>query len=118
MASRWCKSLLPRLLLTWIPIPSNPCAVNCQLSANTDASSAGIVELTTDKNSFSAGMGDFVASGGSFDQTGWLRCDFLVTRKRASTPCARSACIPPGYLDPPVTSNFGNDGNSGGFSAD
>src|SRR5260370_29459175 len=75
-----------------------------------------IVELTTDKNSLLGWHGDFVASGGSFDQLdGSAAISLSREKERYSVRsfglhAARS-------LDPPVTNNFGNDGNSGGFSA-
>jgi hypothetical protein len=76
----------------------------------------GIVELTTDKNSLLGWHGDFAASGGSFDQLdGSAAISWSRERERYSVRAfgLHSAR----YLDPPVTSNFGNDGSSGGFSA-
>jgi len=76
----------------------------------------GIIELTTDKNTLLGWHGDFAASGGSFDQMdGSAAISFAREKERYSVRAfgLHSAR----YLDPPVTANFGNRGNSGGFSA-
>ncbi len=76
----------------------------------------GIVELTTDKNTQLGWHGNFDASGGSFDQLdGDAAISYSREKERYSV---RAFGLHSGrYLDPPVTDNFSNIGNSGGFSA-
>jgi hypothetical protein len=76
----------------------------------------GVVELTTDNNQLLGWHGDFTASGGSFDQLdGSAALSFSRENERYSVRA--SGLHSDRYLDPPVTGNFGNHGNSGGFSA-
>jgi len=76
----------------------------------------GIVELTTDKNTQLGWHGNFDASGGSFDQ---LDGDAAISYSREKERYSIRAfgLHSARYLDPPVTDNFSNAGNSGGFSA-
>ena len=76
----------------------------------------GIVEVTTDKTTRLGWHGSFDAAGGSFDQlAGDAAVSYAREKERYSVHAfgLHSAR----YLDPPVTSNFTNSGNSGGFSA-
>src|SRR5271166_456704 len=75
----------------------------------------GIVELTTDKNTLLGWHGEFDAAGGSFDQlNGSAAISYAREKDRFSI---RSFGLHSDwYLDPPVTGNFTDDGNSGGFS--
>jgi hypothetical protein len=76
----------------------------------------GVVELTTDNNPLLGWHGDFAASGGSFDQLeGSASLSFSRENERYSVRAF--GLHTDRYLDPPVTGNFSNDGNSGGFSA-
>ena len=76
----------------------------------------GIVELTTDKNTLLGWHGNLDAAGGSFDQ--W-NGDVGVTYAREKERYSLRAfgLHSDRYIDPPVTANFSNDGNSGGLSA-
>ena len=75
----------------------------------------GIVELTTDKNTLRGWHGSFDAAGGSFDQLDGAAAVSFAREKERYT--VRASGVHSGrYLDPPVTSNFDNRGNSGGFS--
>jgi len=76
----------------------------------------GIVELTTDKNTQLGWHGQFDAAGGSFDQ---LDGDAAISysRERERYSVRAFGLHSERYLDPPVTDNFTNTGNSGGFSA-
>jgi len=110
-----CKIAIPRLLRTWIPIPSNPCAwLTASYPAEYRRKLAASSNSPPTRIPFSAGTEIFVASGGSFDQLDGSAA-ISLSREKSATPCARSACIPPGYLDPPVTSNFSNGGNPADF---
>ena len=75
----------------------------------------GIVELTTDKNTQLGWHGTFDASGGSFDQ---LDGDAAISyaREKERYSIRAFGLHSARYLDPPVTDNFSNTGNSGGFS--
>ena len=75
----------------------------------------GIVELTTDKNTLLGWHGNFDAAGGSFDQ---ISGDAAISYSREHERYSIRAfgLHSSRYLDPPVTNNFGNNGNSGGFS--
>jgi hypothetical protein len=76
----------------------------------------GVVELTTDNNPLLGWHGDFASSGGSFDQLdGSAALSFSRENERYSVRAF--GLHSERYLDPPVTGNLGNDGNSGGFSA-
>jgi hypothetical protein len=76
----------------------------------------GIVELTTDKATRLGWHGSFTAAGGSFDQ---LNGDAAVSyaREKERYSVRASGLHSARYLDPPVTNNFTNEGNSGGFFA-
>ena len=76
----------------------------------------GIVELITDKTTRLGWHGSFDAAGGSLDQLGG---DAAVSyaREKERYSVRAFGLHSARYLDPPVTSNFTNNGNSGGFSA-
>lgn len=76
----------------------------------------GVVELTTDKNTQLGWHGGLDVSGGSFDQ---LEGDGAVSYSREKERYSiRAFGVHAGrYLDPPVTDNFSNLGNSSGLSA-
>jgi len=76
----------------------------------------GVVELTTDNNSLLGWHGDFVASGGSFDLLDGSAA-LSISREKDRYSVRAFGLHSDRYLDPPVTNNFGNNGNSGGFSA-
>ena len=76
----------------------------------------GIVEVTTDKSTRLGWHGSFDAAGGSFEQLeGDAAISYSREKERYSAQAFGSHSAR--YLDPPVTNNFTNDGNSGGFSA-
>jgi len=76
----------------------------------------GVVELSTDKNTLLGWHGQFAAAGGSFDQ---LDGDAAISYSREKVRYSVRAfgLHTDRYLDPPVTDNFTNTGNSGGLSA-
>ncbi len=76
----------------------------------------GIVELTTDKNTLLGWHGEFDAAGGSFDQLDGAAA-ISYSREKDRFSARAFGLHSDWYLDPPVTGNFGNVGNSGGFSA-
>jgi len=76
----------------------------------------GVVELTTDKNTQLGWHGELSASGGSFDQLdGEAAISYAREKDRYSIRAF--GMHSDRYLDPPVTDNFTNAGNSGGFAA-
>src|SRR5215469_2735316 len=76
----------------------------------------GVVDVRTDKNILLGSHGQFDAAFGSFDQ---LDGDAAISYSREKERYSVRAfgLHTDRYLDPPVTDNFTNTGNSGGFSA-
>jgi len=76
---------------------------------------SGVVEITTDKSLPAGFHGDLDAAGGSFSHLdGSL--GFFYTRQNNTYSFRASGLHSDRYLDPPVTENFSNQGNSGSFS--
>lgn len=76
----------------------------------------GIVEVTTDKNTLLGWHGNFESAGGSFEQLDGSAAISYAREKESYS--VRAFGLHSGrYLDPPVTDNLTNAGNSGGFSA-
>jgi hypothetical protein len=76
----------------------------------------GVVELATASNSILGWHGDLDAAGGSYDQLdGSAAISYL--REKESYTLRAFGIHTDWYLDPPVSSNFGNAGDSSGISA-
>lgn len=87
----------------------NPCACSPRIFPRS-------TEITTDKSVPIGWHGEFDATGGSFDHlSGTAGISFSNAKDRFSARA--SGLHSDRYLDPPVSRNYTNEGNSGGILA-